>query len=149
MAHAKGRPTEALPPHRVLREVYRHYLEYRAIVMCPSGRVTTSTEGKKGDCSGITCEDGVIEYGYWTYEEDGVTKKDKVNVAISFWDLHGALKTLSDRKREAVFYNVILDWKQRDVATRMGITTVSVGQYVEQAMKQLAERYFAELGVEK
>jgi hypothetical protein len=26
----------------------------------------------------------------------------------------------------------------------MGITTVSVGQYVEQAMLQLAERYFAE-----
>jgi hypothetical protein len=142
MAGTKSRPTDPIPPHRVLREVYRHYLEYRDIVMCPSGRNVSPTS--KGDTSGAICEDGVIEHGYYTYEEDGVTKKDKIIIAISFWDLYGGLQTLSKRKREAVFYNVILDWKQRDVAERMGITTVSVGQYVEQAMLQLSQRYFAE-----
>ena len=62
---------------------------------------------------------------------------------MCLWDLQGALKNLSARKREAVYYNVILDKKQKDVADIMGITTVSVGQYVEQAMMQLAEEYFA------
>jgi DNA-directed RNA polymerase specialized sigma24 family protein len=65
-------------------------------------------------------------------------------VTISFWDLHRGIKELSPRKREALFYNVILDEKQRDVADRMGITTVSVGQYVEQAVMQLAEQYFTD-----
>lgn len=124
MAGVKGRPTEPYPPHRVLREVYRHYTEYRDLV---------SATGES-----------IIEHGYFIYEDDGETIKDKIAVTISFWDLHGGLKELSKRKREAVFYNVILDWKQRDVAKKMGITTVSVGQYVEQAMLQLSERYFAE-----
>lgn len=126
MASAKGRPTEPLPRHRILREVYRHYPEYRDYVMAHGGA-------------------GVINHGYFIYEDDGVTVKDKISISISFWDLHNALHKLSDRKREAVFYNVILDWKQRDVAERMGITTVSVGQYVEQAMLQLAVDYFAEV----
>lgn len=124
MARVNDRPTEPIPPHRVLREVYRHYLEYKDLV---------SNTGNS-----------VIDHGYFIYEDDGETIKDKVTITISFWDLHGGLKLLSDRKREAVFYNVILDWKQRDVAKRMGITTVSVGQYVEQGMLQLAQRYFAE-----
>ncbi len=33
---------------------------------------------------------------------------------------------------------------QREAADIMGITTVSVGQYVNQAMRQLAEWYFAD-----
>lgn len=123
MASLKGKVTEKIPPHRILREVYRHYTEYRELV---------SSTGNS-----------VIEHGYFIYDDEGEVK-DKVNVTISFWDLHGGLKKLSARKREAVFYNVILDWKQRDVAKRMGITTVSVGQYVEQAMQQLAVHYFAE-----
>jgi len=65
-------------------------------------------------------------------------------LSISFSDLKHGLEDLSPRKREAFFYNVILDWKQKDVAEHMGITTVSVGQYVEQAMIQLSKRYFAE-----
>jgi DNA-directed RNA polymerase specialized sigma24 family protein len=125
LASVKGRPTEPLPRHRILREIYRHYLEYRDLVMTQGGA-------------------GVIEHGYFIYEDDGVTVKDKISISISFWDLHNQLNKLSDRKREAVFYNVILDWKQRDVATRMGITTVSVGQYVEQGMLQIAEDYYAE-----
>lgn len=88
--------------------------------------------------------ESVFEHGYFVYEEDGKTIKDRVAITISFWDLHNALDKLSKRKREAVYYNVILDWKQRKVAEEMGITTVSVGQYVEQAMLQLADHYFAE-----
>lgn len=124
MASVKGRPTERIPPHRILREIFRHYPEYRDLV---------SATGES-----------VIDHGYFVYEEDGTTIKEKVAVTISFWDLHGGLRFLSKRKREAVFYNVILDWKQRDVAEKMGITTVSVGQYVEQACLQLARTYFAE-----
>jgi hypothetical protein len=122
MAQVKGRLTEEIPQHRILREVFRHYLEFRQYV---------SDTGNH-----------VIEHGYFLYNEDG-SIKDKIAVTISFWDLFHGLKYLSPRKREAVWYNVILDQKQRDVATKMQITTVSVGQYVEQAMLQLSERYFA------
>ena len=99
--------TEPQPLHRILREVLRHYTEYREHVM------------RTGD--------HVIYRG---------------QIGISFWDLHRGIKDLSPRKREALFYNVILDKKQKDVAKIMGITTVSVGQYVEQACLQLAEDYF-------
>lgn len=146
-------PTKPIPPHRILREIFRHYLEYRALVMSPTS--DASDDGRHS---------GVISHGYWVYKEvtkhrkgqDGwesytAYEKDyKVNHTLSFWDLMGALKPqseggiLSDRKREAVFYNVILDWKQKDVAEKMRITTVSVGQYVEQAMIALAKNYFAE-----
>lgn len=61
---------------------------------------------------------------------------------ISFLDLQDSLKNLSPRKKEALYYNVIMDWKQKDVAKRMNITTVSVGQYVEQACLQVADWYF-------
>lgn len=65
-------------------------------------------------------------------------------LVVSFHDLQGCLKRLSPRKKEAVFYHVILDWKQKDVAAEMGITTVSVGQYVEQAMLQIAKEIWPE-----
>ncbi len=78
------------------------------------------------------------------YEEDGETIKSQESVTISFWDLHRGIKELSPRKREALWWNVILDQKQKDVAEIMNITTVSVGQYVEQAVLQLSEKYFAE-----
>jgi DNA-directed RNA polymerase specialized sigma24 family protein len=121
-ARPKGQITEEIPRHRILREVYRHYLEFRQYV---------SNTGQH-----------VIEHGYFIDRPDGT--RDKVNISISFWDLFKGLEKLSPRKREAVWYNVILDQKQRDVAKRMNITTVSVGQYVEQAMLQLSEEYFAE-----
>lgn len=123
MAQTKGKLQEEIPRHRVLREVYRHYLEYRQYV---------SDTGQH-----------VIDHGYFIYDDDGSIKQ-KICISISFWDLFKGLKDLSPRKREAVWYNVILDQKQRDVAQKMKITTVSVGQYVEQAMIQLAEEYFAE-----
>jgi DNA-directed RNA polymerase specialized sigma24 family protein len=124
MAESKRtkRVTEPIPKHRILREIFRHYTEYKQYV------------GSTGH--------HVIEHSYPLYDEEG-NIKDKVTVSISFWDLHTGLAKLSKRKREAVFYNVILDMKQKDVAAIMGITTVSVGQYVEQACIQLAQDYFA------
>lgn len=118
-----NKPTEPIPLHRILREVLRHYTEYRELVN-QDGRLH------------------VIDYGYWVYNEDG-TRKQKEDVSISFWDLYDGLKELAPRKREAIFYNVILDEKQKDVAKRMNITTVSVGQYVEAGCIQLAKKYFA------
>lgn len=97
------------PRHRIIRECLRHYLEIEQL----AGEQQSSQKY-------IT--DYSIDYG---------------DVSISFLDLQGCLKKLSKRKKEAVFYNVILDWKQKDVAEKMGITTVSVGQYVEQACLQI------------
>lgn len=110
---------KVIPPHRILREVFRHYYEFEAFV---------ASTGKH-----------VIDRG---------------DISISFYDLKDGLKPaseggpLSERKRQAVMLNVVRDMKQRDVAEIMGITTVSVGQYVEASMLQLAELYFSpkELG---
>ena len=65
-------------------------------------------------------------------------------IRINFLDLAGCLKSLSRRKKEAVFYNVICDMKQKDVAEQMGITTGSVNQYVEQGMLQIAAMLWPE-----
>ena len=116
--------TAPIPKHRVLREVLRHYTEYRELV---------NQDGRSH----------VIRYGYWVHDRRGRRKKKEL-VEISFWDLHQGLRELAPRKREAIFYNVILDMKQKDVAKIMGITTVSVGQYVEAGCLQLAKQYFAE-----
>lgn len=100
--------------------MYRHYFDFRDYV------------SKTGN--------DIIEYAVETEKESGYY----VPLAISFTDLKNGVSELSERKKEAFFYNVILDWKQKDVAERMGITTVSVGQYVDAAMIQLAKQYFAE-----
>jgi hypothetical protein len=182
--------TEETPQHRVLRELYRHYLEFRDFVSQPEH----DGQGGYGN------SDGVIDYGYYVmrpaladllsaknYEdrswgevlkkfsreellatggveevpslrldctprldEDGNQVYDlkpivrQVRITVSFWDLQDALRYLAPRKREAVFHNVIRDQKQKDVAKIMKITTVSVGQYVESAMLQLSETYFAD-----
>lgn len=111
---------DELPPHRILREVYRHYLEFRELV---------AQDGRHH----------VIEHGYYIDEPEG---RRKVHMSISFWDLSNDINKLSDRKKEAFWYNVICDMKQKDVAAIMGITTVSVGQYVEAACEQLAMGHF-------
>src|SRR5687767_7496456 len=93
--------------HRVLREVYRHYVDF---------------------------EDFFRRTGRDTLEHKGIT--------INFMDLKDGIKELSGRKQEAFYLNVIRDMKQKDVAEIMGITTVSVGQYVDAACRQLAEVYW-------
>jgi hypothetical protein len=101
--------SDAVQPHKVMRELYRNYMQLREYV-----RAT----------------------GQYSLEHRGLT--------ISFYDLGKGLNDLSPRKKEAFYLNVILDKKQKDVAEIMGITTVSVGQYVEAASRQLAEMYFSE-----
>lgn len=181
---------DEIPRHRILREVYRHYLEYRSLVTTP----------EHDGMGGFGTSDGIINYGYnvmgenlykligdkdWPTALEKFTREELMNtgdveeyqtlsidckprydednepilalrpiiyktvrISLSFWDLQNALVHLSPRKREAVFYNVILDKKQKDVAAIMGITTVSVGQYVEQAMLQLSVDYFPEMVVD-
>lgn len=111
-----------MPPHRVLREVIRHYTEFHDLVAAGG--------------------DHVLTHSYLVPKEGGGTKKE--TISISFWDLHRGINELAPRKREALFFNVILDQKQAEVAKRMGITTVSVGQYVDAAMKQLCKQHFPE-----
>jgi DNA-directed RNA polymerase specialized sigma24 family protein len=117
--------------HLILREAYRNYLTFEQYV--------TDT-GKD-----------VIEYAIPVSKESD----EWVPIAISFTDLQRALKVfnnelrqegtvLSKRKEQAFYLNVIRDMKQKEVAELMKITTVSVGQYVDQGMLQLAEYYFGE-----
>ncbi len=70
-------------------------------------------------------------------------------VTLSFLDLQGCLKKLSPRKKEAVFFHVILDWRQRDVAEHMGISMVTVGQYAEQACLQIAKQIWPDFYADK
>jgi DNA-directed RNA polymerase specialized sigma24 family protein len=120
----KNKPTKAteIPAHLILREVLRHYTEFKAYVTSHM-------------------DDHIIEHSYYVDEEDGT--KRKVTVSISFWDLQGALAELAPRKREAVFWNVIMDYKQKDAARIMGITTVSIGQYTSASMEQIAAKLFS------
>lgn len=122
MAQSKPHEKE-IPPHRILREVYRNFRQFQEFV---------SATGKD-----------VIDHAY-PVEDPETGEVRKIEITISYSDLLDRLNELSDRKREAVMYNVIMDMKQRDVAEIMKITTVSVGQYVDTAMEQLAESYFAE-----
>jgi DNA-directed RNA polymerase specialized sigma24 family protein len=121
--------------HRILREVYRNYLTFKQFV---------SDTGKD-----------VIEYSVPASPDSD----EMVRITISFVDLERALKKLKDgsiaentilsqRKEQAFLLNVILDKRQEDVAAIMGITTVSVGQYVEQSVLQLAKYYFGEMSEE-
>ena len=81
---------------------------------------------------------------YLTREGTQLEFIEHKGVNISFTDLKEGVSDLAPRKKEAFFYHVILDWSQKDTANIMGITTVSVGQYVNDAMHQLCKRYFAE-----
>lgn len=126
---AGKKKTTKFQPHRILREVYRHYYEFEDLFRA----------------EGIH----VIDHAVRIYDEDE-NEIERIPISISFFDLRDGLKpqseggVLSDRKLQAVMLNVIRDMKQRDVAEAMGITTVSVGQYVEHAMEQLAKTYFPE-----
>jgi len=130
-ANKRGEVYKEIPKHRILRETLRHFIEFREVVQ-GYGSAGDGADGRKG----------VLEHTYWA--EDSKGKLKKVDVSISFWDLQIGLAELAPRKREAIWLNVIEDKKQKDVAKIMKITTVSVGQYVEAGMIQLAKRYFAE-----
>ena len=74
--------------------------------------------------------------GHWDISHKGVT--------INFLDLKGCLKNLSPRQKEAVYWFVLSDEKQKVVAERMSISTVTVGQYVESAMVRVAQQLWPE-----
>ena len=109
MTETKKPKEKPILRHRILREVYKHYLDF---------------------------EDYYKRTGNYIIEHKGIT--------ISFFDLKYGLDKLSKRKKEAFFYNVILDKKQEEVAEIMQVTCVTIGQYVEAACIKLAERYFSE-----
>lgn len=77
---------------------------------------------------------------YW--QRTGRDTIEHKGVTINFMDLKDGVENLADRKKEAFYLNVIRDMKQKDVAEIMGITTVSVGQYVAEACRQLATVYW-------
>ncbi len=111
---------EELPAHRFLREILRHYLEFQDYV----------AQG----------HDHVIEHSYLVQEPGKPLRK--VTMSFSFWDLHRGIKDLPPRKKEALFYNIILDKKQKEVAELMGISTVSAGQYCDLGLKAIVEQFY-------
>jgi len=122
------------PVQWVLRETLRHYIEYRELIG-GYGLIGDPADGRKH----------IITHSYYAKNPDPESKEPvKKTITISFWDLQRGIKELAPRKREALWYNVIEDQKQKDVAKIMKITTVSVGQYVEAACLQLSKQYFSE-----
>ena len=83
-------------------------------------------------------------YDYWRRE--GEHTIEYKGLTISFLDLKRVLSEvdLSDRKGQAFVLNVLADKKQAEVAEIMGITTVSVGQYVDAACRQFSEVYWTD-----
>lgn len=86
-------------------------------------------------------QDFYMRTGQHVIEAHGLT--------VSFLDLKEQLHKLSPRKREAFLYNVIYDMKQDDVAQRMGIASVTIGQYVVASSQQIAKWYFCEYPIEE
>lgn len=138
-----------VPEHRILREVFRHYTEFRNFVGQGGSSVLEHSyfvpdEGVPPQCPGVqrANKEHEARRNVCIHCGGGV---HKVTVSFSFWDLHRGLKELAPRKREALFHNVIEDRKQKDVAQKMGITTVTVGQYVEHAFRQLVDQHLLEI----
>jgi len=113
-----------IPKHRILKEIYRHYIDFEDLY---------KREGIE-----------TIEIGKDYYPDKPLEEP----ITISFLDLKYGLDKLSKRKKEAFLYNIIYDKRQEDVAKIMGVTTVTVGQYVEAAAIQLSKRYFADTSKE-
>lgn len=137
------------PEHRVLREIFRHYIEFRDHVAQGNDHFLEHTylapvEGEIQECP---------KQPRAHKEHEGLDMECRLcgaelrryTVSFDFWDLHRGLKELAPRKREALFHNVICDLKQKDVAQIMGITTVTVGQYVEHAFRQLINQHVIKL----
>ena len=128
------------PEYLILREVFRHYTEFREYVGQGNNPVLEHTYitpiTQPGPCSGNPRANKEHEALEMECVHCGCAMK-RVTVSFNFWDLHRGLKSLAPRKREALYWNVINDQKQKDVAKKMGITTVTVGQYTSHAFKTL------------
>lgn len=112
----------------IIKEAYRHYDTWQNLI--------AYGDGKSGHVSDVLT--------YHIPKEPG--SDELVPIVISFHDLQRAWDNvkLAPRKKEAFELNILQDMLQREAADIMGITTVSVGQYVNQAASQLAEWYFAD-----
>jgi len=115
--------TKRWEPYVIVREALRHHGELRSLI----------------ELQAID----VFEHSYIVYNEDG-TPKEKINVTLSYSDLFAGAKKLSTKKREALYLNVIRDFKQEKVAEIMGCRTATVAQYIRNACEILAEHYFNE-----
>lgn len=136
------------PNHRILREIFRHYTEFREYVGQGNSPVLEHTYlipvSAESECPDNPRANKEHEALNMECVYCGCDMK-RVTVSFDFWDLHRGLKDLAPRKREAVLWNVIFDLKQKDVAKKMGITTVTVGQYVEHAFRQLIDMHLVNM----
>lgn len=110
--------------HKILKEVYRHYFDFKDYV---------ARTGQDVINYAVETEPGSMEY---------------VPISISFSDLENSMSGINDlapRKKEAFVYHILQDLKQKEVGQKMGITTVSVGQYVDAAVAQLSKGYFSDI----
>lgn len=146
---------EEIPADLVLREVFRRYTEFRELVTNPDHTAETRDgylehtylipgKGVPAECPDAPKANGDHEAINMKCIYCG-EKMRRVTVGFSFWDLHRGLKELAPRKREALFFNVIMDLKQRDTGKLMGITTMTVGAYVKMAFKSLAKQHFIDI----
>lgn len=119
MGELKKRRNKEFQRHKVLIEIYKHYIDLQDFYMRTGQDIIE------------------IPAGYYKNVTESIT--------ISFTDLKYGLDSLSPRKKEAFLYHVIYDKKQKEVAEMMGITTVTVGQYTNAASENLCKRYFAEI----
>lgn len=127
-------PQEPLPNHRILRAVYRNYSQFRLLFADTGTHTLTHTyEWFEPDTAAEPNEKG-------RYPAD-LTKPQKETFEVDLFDLTEGLDELAKRKRQAFVLNVIEDRLQKEVGAIMGISTVTVGQYVDQACFQLAEKH--------
>lgn len=119
-------------PHRLLREIYRHYIEFRALFV-DEGLDTLHHTYEWFDPDLTAEPDAKGKY------PANLNSVHKETVSFSLWDLDRGIDKLPERKRQAFYLNVICDLLQKEAGAIMGINHVTVGQYVEQAVLLLAE----------
>jgi DNA-directed RNA polymerase specialized sigma24 family protein len=128
-AQIKKLRTKRDPGYKIIREALRHYAEYRHHFRA---------HGQIGD---------VFSHTYIVYNDDA-EPQEKVTVTLCYSDLLRCAKQLPQKKREALWYNIVLDKSNDEVASIMKCQTQTISQYVRSACEFLAEGYWNE-GTEK
>lgn len=121
--------------HIILREAYRRISSLAALAR---ESAPAPAEGRIGGT------DKAINA-----QESGLSDSIELNdIELNYFDLMAALRSIRDtvpeRKRQAFWLNVILDMKQKDVADKLQVSPVTVGQHVTSVCKALEEAYFAD-----
>lgn len=127
--------TGKVKSHIAIREATRDFATWQALV----------TQTGSYIIEGDTADRGVIAISFYDIIKviDAYTPEYWKSNKYPVFPLRDAFE-LSARKKEAIYYNVIRDLKQKDVAAIMGITTVSVGQYVESGFLQITNKLFGD-----